>query len=442
MHSYKILNPPSSIGKMLGFLGPGFILSASIVGSGELIATTLLGAEAGFIAFWVILVSCLIKVGIQLEFGKNAIISGNKIMTEFNAVNGPRIRNSNWSVWLTFILTTLKVLQVGGMVGGAAIAFSMLFPRLPISVSSIIIGLSISLFIYRNYFKLIERISVIMVFGFTLFTLTSLVFLFFTPYSFTLQEVLTGLTFQLPKESLFVAIGAFGITGVASDEIIAYTYWCQEKGYAQYTGPNDGTEEWNLRAKGWIKVMYLDAFVAMCCYTLVTAAFYLLGAAVLNGIENTPEGNDLIGFLANIYTETLGPTFRIPFLIGAFIALYSSVFATLAYWSRLFPDMLNELRWWKIADQKDQDIAVKVFAWLFPFLWVITFLFLKLPGVMVLIGGVIGSVLLLVVVYVAIQFRTKNASLDLDSGLLSKSIFWISVVSIVLISSYGIFKIV
>src|SRR4030095_15309023 len=53
-----VKEPPTTFLKRLKFLGPGFILSASIVGSGELIATTALGAKAGFIAFWIIIVSC------------------------------------------------------------------------------------------------------------------------------------------------------------------------------------------------------------------------------------------------------------------------------------------------------------------------------------------------------------------------------------------------
>ena len=69
-----IKEPPTSFWRRLQFLGPGFILSASIVGSGELIATTTLGAKAGFIAFWIIIASCLVKVAVQLEFGKHAIL--------------------------------------------------------------------------------------------------------------------------------------------------------------------------------------------------------------------------------------------------------------------------------------------------------------------------------------------------------------------------------
>ncbi|MDH3245641.1 MAG: divalent metal cation transporter, partial [Saprospiraceae bacterium] len=62
--------PPKTLWTSLKYLGPGFILSASIVGSGELIATTTLGARAGFVTFWIIIVSCLIKVAVQIEFGR------------------------------------------------------------------------------------------------------------------------------------------------------------------------------------------------------------------------------------------------------------------------------------------------------------------------------------------------------------------------------------
>ena len=50
----KVLEPPVHWWERLKFLGPGLILTASIVGSGELITTTLLGAQAGFVCFWVI----------------------------------------------------------------------------------------------------------------------------------------------------------------------------------------------------------------------------------------------------------------------------------------------------------------------------------------------------------------------------------------------------
>ena len=431
---------PKSFFSKLRFLGPGFILSASIVGSGELIATTILGAKGGFITFWVILVSCFVKVAIQLEFGKNTIITGKTLMYSFAKLPGPTFKKGNWAVWATFILTLLKILQVGGMLGGSAIAISMLFPQIPILIWALILGILLSFLIYKNYYSIIEKTSILMVAGFTLLTLASVLAISFTPFGFTFSDIMTGLKFELPPDLVFIAIGAFGITGVASDEIIAYTYWCLEKGYANHTGVNDGSEDWQLRANGWIKIMQLDAIVAMIIYTLVTAAFYLLGASILYGQKEIPEGNELINSLASIYTQSLGSEARFAYLAGAFFVLYSSVFATLAYWSRLFPDIFGQLGWINPESVTDRKKWVAILAWLFPCLWVIAYLFVEMPTFMILSGGVVGSVLLLIVVFAAINFRFQNKFLKIASGLVSEIMFWLSVASIASVSIYGIFK--
>ena len=436
MTSPKIKNPPTLFFDQLKFLGPGFILSASIVGSGELIATTVLGATGGFITFWVILVSCFVKVAIQLEFGRNAIITGKPLMASFSRLPGPE----NWAVWTTFILTLFKIIQLGGMIGGAAIALNMILPQLSPVVIAFLLGVVTSLLIYRNYYRIVERTSMLMVLCFTLFTLASVIALLYSPFAFSISDILSGLTFQLPSELIFVAIGAFGITGVASDEIIAYSYWCLEKGYAKYTGKNDGSPEWRLRAAGWIKVMYLDAIVAMFIYTLVTAAFYLLGASILYGNEIIPSGNELLETLANIYTKSLGEKVSLIYIIGAFFVLFSSVFATLAYWTRLLPDVFGRFGWINWKDPKSKKSAVAILAWVLPVLWSLAFAFIKLPAFMVLFGGVVGSALLLLVVFAAIQFRKNNSKYQLASSLSSAILFWLSVLSIGLVSVYGIVK--
>ncbi len=61
----KTKEPPTRFAESVKYLGPGFILSASIVGSGELIATTIMGAKAGFVLLWFIIFSCIVKVAGQ-----------------------------------------------------------------------------------------------------------------------------------------------------------------------------------------------------------------------------------------------------------------------------------------------------------------------------------------------------------------------------------------
>lgn len=437
INKQTIKEPPTSIGEKLKFLGPGFILSASIVGSGELIATTTLGAKAGFIAFWVIIVSCLVKVAVQLEFGKHTILSGETAMQAFNKLPGPRLGKAKWSVWLIFALILLKVIQLGGMIGSAAIVLNLLFSRVSVSTWVFVSALMAALLIYKGYYVVVEKFSLFMTLLFTMLTLAAVGFLTFTPYAISWSDIFSGLTFKLPSEVVGFAIGAFGITGVASDEIIAYNYWCIEKGYAAYTGPKEDTEQWKNRAQGWIKIMYLDAVVAMVIYTLVTAAFYLLGAAVLHNRGEIPEGNQLIETVAVIYTESLGPGVRTLYLVGAFFVLFSSLFASLAAWTRMYSDIFGQIGWIDFFNVSQRNKVIAILAWTFPTIWSFTFLFINLPVIMILSGGVVGSIMLFLIVYAAIQFR-YNTPQSFKPGIFYEIALWVSIISILAVGVYGV----
>ena len=202
-----IRDPPTTLAGRMRFLGPSFILSASIVGSGELIATTTLGARAGFITFWVILVSCVVKVAVQLEFGKHTILTGETAMQAFNALPGPRWAKTRWTVWAVFVVMCIKLLQVGGIVGGVAIILNIVAPTISIPVYCFLIAVIVALMVYRGYYTYIERVSLGMIGLFTLFTFASLFFLHFTPYQIPLENIWSGLQIQLPREAVAVAIG-------------------------------------------------------------------------------------------------------------------------------------------------------------------------------------------------------------------------------------------
>jgi Mn2+/Fe2+ NRAMP family transporter len=421
------------------FLGPGFILSASIVGSGELIATTVLGAKAGFVALWIIIISCLAKVAVQLEFGKHAILTGETVMTAFNKLPGPRFGNARWPVWIVFLVTVLKIVQLGGMMGGAVVILQLLFPVIPIPVWTFFTTVFVALLIYNGKYVIVEKGSLVMIAAFTVLTLTSLVSLHFTPFAFELNDVLSGLQFKLSPDLIIIAIGAFGITGVASDEIIAYNYWCLEKGYAAYTGPRKDSIQWRQRAEGWIKVMYVDAITAMIVYTIVTVAFFLLGSAILHGRADVPEGNEVINTLALIYTETLGPGIKTAYLVGGFFVLFSSLYATLAAWTRLYADIFGQMKWIDFWNLKQRRAVVALLSWIFPFCWAAAYLFIELPVAMVLFGGLVGSFLLLIVVFAALHFKYTRTN-DVKAGIVYNIAFWFSVVSIGFVGVYGVIK--
>src|SRR5436190_2584554 len=125
----QIQRPPPDIPGILMKLGPGLIIAGSIVGSGELIGTTKTGAEAGFWLLWLIIIGCVIKVFVQVELGRDAIVRGQTTMAALGEVPGPRVAGrGNWLLWYYFIMFAASIGQLGGIVGGVGQAMAISLP--------------------------------------------------------------------------------------------------------------------------------------------------------------------------------------------------------------------------------------------------------------------------------------------------------------------------
>ena len=81
-----ILDPPTRRRDILRSIGPGLIIAGSLVGSGELIATTKTGAQAGILLLWLIILGCVIKVFVQVEIGRHTITHGETILSALKKV--------------------------------------------------------------------------------------------------------------------------------------------------------------------------------------------------------------------------------------------------------------------------------------------------------------------------------------------------------------------
>ena len=103
--------PPRGFRKTLRHLGPGMILAGSVVGSGELIITTKLGAVAGFGLLWFVLLSCLVKMVVQAELARYTIASGQTFLRIFNDLPGPRGRRPEWLTlpWMGWFMAACVV---------------------------------------------------------------------------------------------------------------------------------------------------------------------------------------------------------------------------------------------------------------------------------------------------------------------------------------------
>jgi manganese transport protein len=334
-----ILEPPTSFGEIVKQTGPGIVLAASIVGSGELILTTTLGAKVGYTFLWMILLSCLIKSVVQACLGRYAIATAETGLDAVNRIPGPRWRVS-WVVWIWAAMVFMTLFQITGMFIGVSQTMNSIFAGISVKVWVFFFLILTLVLLLGGAYHRIERLAMVKVGLFTLITLMAAVLLLSSP-DFSGAEVARGLIPQIPADGLAIAVGVFGITGVGAVELYVYTYWCVEKGYARYTGPREDSEAWRRRARGWIRVMNFDVIGSMFIYTIATVAFYMLGAGVLSKMGLVPSGKEMIATLTHIYTETFGGWARWVFYAGAIVVLYGTIVAATAGNARMFSDFMR-----------------------------------------------------------------------------------------------------
>jgi len=131
--------PPTSWRKRLRHLGPSVVISGAIVGSGEMILTSGLGAAAGFVMLWWVLLSCWIKSLIQAELARYTLASGDTYVRAMNRLPF-RIRigrgHVSFAVAITLIALVPGLLGMGGIIGGAGQALTLLVPEVPSTLAA------------------------------------------------------------------------------------------------------------------------------------------------------------------------------------------------------------------------------------------------------------------------------------------------------------------
>jgi len=409
-----VREPPTTFRGRLRFLGPGLIISASIIGSGELIATTTLGAEVGFALLWMVILSTTVKVWVQIELAQWTILTGKPAHDGYASI-GPTVKGLGWINWAWIVLELAKVLQRGGIVGGTVTALSIMVPVLgePLSRPSLVFWTIVTvaaviLLLQSAKYEVMERICLVAVGTFTAISVGLALCLPFTEYAYSVGDVASGLSLALPAGAIGIAVAMFGITGVGSDEITSYTYWCMEKGYARWTGPDDGSEERARRARGWISVMRTDAFVSWCVSTVCTMSFFVLGASILHPQGLVPEGNDVILTLSNMYTGMLGEWSRWVFLVGAVAVLGSTLFASSGSAPRQWAHTLGLLGFADWKNPVKRTRLIRILTVVAPTVWAISYLLVQSPVIMVQIGGVAAGIFLLAVVIAVWRLRAKD----------------------------------
>ena len=426
--------PPRSLREMLAYLGPGLIISANIVGSGELIVTTQLGAKTGFTLLWFIIFSCLIKVFVQIELGRYTVSEGVTTLVALDRLPGPRVIVS-WVLWLWVLMYVGTLFQMSGMVGGMASLFATRNEVWTHAIGAVIPAALCALILRRGRYGPVEKVSTVMVVMFTLGTVAAVVALQWTPYRIEAEQIRYGFGFHRP-DSFTTAFAAFGVTGMGAAELIFYPYWLLEKGYARFVGPRDGSREWSERANGWLRVMRVDAWLSMFIYTVGTICFYLLGAAVLHATGQEVAGDQMVPALSSMYVEAFGPAGGYVFLVGAFVVLFSTVFVSTASNARLFADAAVLFRVVRTPSPERRARLVRAASVGIPVFLVIVYMIVGAPVYLVMVGALAQALMLPFLAFGALYLRYRLTAASLRPGLTWTLLLWIAFASMTAVGLY------
>jgi len=348
----NIKKPPKGLA-MLALIGPGLVWCSEMIGSGEVILTTRVGAILGTGVMWAIIIGIFLKYVIGLAGARYTVCTGEGMIDMFDRIPGPR----HWVVWIVLVVQLISATIAIGSIATAAgffvhhlVPVSAQFSGWIVALFALFVAWSGGFSVLRvimSFFVLIIILGVLYVAGKVIPDLAT---------------ILAGLLFKIPPVPGW-AIEKTGITDNPWREILPlmgwaaggfasqvwYSYWVIGAGYGinragVYGVPADTEHLKQLKIaeakklKGWCRVIDVDATTAMTITIVVTLSFLVAGAGILGPSQLAPEGAEVVVTLSTIFSSQWGAVGGLLFILTGAIALIGTLLAQLAGWPRLLAD--------------------------------------------------------------------------------------------------------
>lgn len=348
---------------ILAAVGPSMVWAAEYIGSGEVILATRTGAILGTTVLWALVVGVFLKFWIGMAGARYTVCTGEGMMDMFARMPGPR----HWAVWIVLVAHLVAgALSIGGVATAAGVFVSSLFPADGISGRfgahfPTLCGWAVTFFalavVWSGTFGILKKVMSVLV----LIVVLGVIYVAVHVLP-PLTELVAGLSFRAPvvpdwalqfddvssnawKEILPLLGWSAG--GFASQ--VWYTYWVIGAGYGATAGRGYGkpadvaalrtmSGETAQRIKGWCRVLYSDATLAMVVGIVVTSAFLIAGAGILRPAQIAPQGAQVALNLSSIFSSRWGAAGAFLFVLAGAAALISTQIGQLAGWPRLLAD--------------------------------------------------------------------------------------------------------
>ena len=353
VHLDKAIKAPPRGLAILALVGPSFVWCAEYIGSGEVILATRTGAVLGLGVIWAIVAGIFLKYWIGLSGARYTVCTGEGMIDMIARMPGPR----NWAVWIVLVAQFISAaISIGSIASAAGVFASSLLPLSPYLCGWLVTLFALAV-VWSGTFNVLKMVmsGVVFVIVIGVFYVAVTVFpgwaAFFEGFLFDIPAVPAWALSEAgvhanPWREILPLLG-WAAGGFASQ--VWYTYWVLGAGYGAAQGRSYGeaadveslkqlTHVGAQKIKGWCRIVYADATLAMVTGIVVTVSFLIAGAGVLRPSQLAPDGPDVGLTLSTIFSSRWGTLGSLLFLVAGTVALIGTQIGQLAGWPRLLAD--------------------------------------------------------------------------------------------------------
>ncbi|UCF17863.1 MAG: Nramp family divalent metal transporter [Phycisphaerales bacterium] len=315
----KIQNAPATLGAKLRFMGPGVVLAALAIGSGELILTPRSAAQFGFALLWVPILTIVYKAAFSESLARLTIASGSDVFAAFDRLPGPR----HWAQYFIIIVFSLDMIGYGGIALAGGSALAGLFGGFDIRIGALLATALVPILLYTGSYPFFEKVVIAM-------CAVLLAGVIYTLFQIPLpgDQIARGLVPGVPEGSVATIMGLMGWVGAGTTTLL-YSTWINEK-----IGKARDEREY----RRWLSTMRIDCLVSYTLILGISFAFLAMAVATLHAQGIVPEKQQIMSTLSKMLDCI--PRGRETFLVVGFFAMSSTVVSCMDGKSRAIASML------------------------------------------------------------------------------------------------------
>jgi Mn2+/Fe2+ NRAMP family transporter len=340
-------------------IGPGVVLVATALGSGEYVIWPFVASNLGLTVLWAAVVAVAIQFFINMEVERYTLATGETAITGFTRMWRP------W--WFLFVLMAIVPNVWPGLAIGAATCLSFIVGGLDVTLVGVLGLLAIGLTLTASpvVYRTVEKLQTVIIGGVVIWLVIA-IFAGTTADAWGDFVKGFGSFGSIPfgeDEAVTAAViaGAIAFAGSGGCGNLAVSNWVRDKGMGmghyvprivspfsgeQEAAPSTGvtfepTDENLKRWRSWWRVS--NAEQAITFWLIGTAGIVILSVLAYSTLfgQQTGEDFDFIEKEGQVLKEVVAPWFGTLFWIAGFFKLLSTTLGNFDYVSRITGDAVK-----------------------------------------------------------------------------------------------------